>query len=100
MPELLAHARAVAAALDRVDGVTVVPSPPQTPLFHLYLRGEAEALRQRALDLAEAQRVWLFNRASPTPVPGVQLVELTVGEPALEVAPDEAAELFAAVVAA
>jgi len=100
MPALVAHARAVAAALSALDGVVVVPSPPQTPLFHLHVRGDAEALRQRALDVAEERRVWLFNRTSPTVVPGVQLIELTVGEPALEVAPDEAAELFAAVVGA
>ena len=85
--------------LPHVDGITVVPSPPQTPLFHLHIRGDADTLRERALDVAEQRRVWLFNRPAPTAVPGVQRVELTVGEPALEIAPDEAADLFAAVVA-
>jgi threonine aldolase len=95
MPELLAHARALAAALAQVDGIEVVPLPPQTPLFHLHLRGDEERLRDRALAVAEERRVWLFHRPGPTQVPGVQKVELTIGPPALEVAPDEAAALFA-----
>lgn len=99
MPELLAHARAVAAALAEVDGVTPFPLPPQTPLFHLHLRGGEDELHERALDAAERHRVWLFNRSSPTPVPGVQAVELTIGPPALEVSPAEAAALFAEIVA-
>ena len=94
MPELLAHARALADALGEVDGVEVVPRPPQTPLFHLHVRGDADRLRERALDVAAAERVWLFARPAPTQVPGVQKVELTVGVPALEVAPAEAAALF------
>lgn len=99
MPELLAHARALAAALGEVDGIRIVPRPPQTPLFHLHVEGDAERLSQRALDVAESRRVWLFNRTAPTQVPGVRKVELTVGPAALEVAPDEAATLFAEVLA-
>ncbi len=99
MPRLLDHARAIAAEIRNVPGVTVVPDPPQTPLFHIHLRGERAALVERALDLAEQRRVWLFNRLEPTVVPHVNRFELTVGEPALEVPPVEAAELIAAVVA-
>src|SRR5262245_30209291 len=40
MPAYAAHARALAAALSTVDGLEVVPDPPQTPMFHLLLRGE------------------------------------------------------------
>jgi threonine aldolase len=100
MPRFLEHARALAAALREIPGVDVVPDPPQTPLFHLHLRGDRETLWERALDVAEKQRVWLFNKPEPTVVPGVHKVELNVGEPALEISPQEAAELMAAVVAA
>ena len=99
MPRFLEHARAIAAALGGVPGVTVVPDPPQTPMFHLHLRGDLEALQERALDLAERHRVWLFHGIGPTVVPGIGKVELNIGESGLDVGPQEAAELFAAVVA-
>ena len=100
MPDFVAHARAVAAALRDVPGIDVVPDPPQTPMFHLHLRGDPDALNERALDLAEERGVWLFNRSTSSVVPGVQVLELTMGEAALAVSPAEAAELFAAVVGA
>jgi threonine aldolase len=96
MPRFLEHARALAAALSAVPGVRVVPEPPQTPLFHLHLTGDPDHLRDRALQLAEREGVWLFNRLQPTGVPGVGKLELNVGEPALEVSPEEAARLFTA----
>ena len=56
----LDHARALAAALATVDGVEVVPDPPQTPLFHLHLDGEREPLVDAALSVAEERKVFLF----------------------------------------
>ena len=100
MARFLAHARALAAALCEVPGITLIPDPPQTPLFHLHLRGDRDALRERALDLAQERRVWLFNRLEPSVVPGINKLELNIGEPALQISPQEAAELFATVVAA
>jgi hypothetical protein len=44
------------------------------------------------------RKVWLFNRPEPTPAAGVSKIELNLGEPALEIAPAEVAELFALVV--
>jgi threonine aldolase len=100
MPRFLEHARALAAALREVPGVILVPDLPQTPLFHLHLRGDRDELQERALDLARERRVWLFHRLEPSVVPGIHKLELNVGEPALEISPHEAAELFATVVAA
>lgn len=42
--------------------------------------------------------VWLFHHLEPTVVPNVSMIELNIGEPALEISPDEAAELFGLVV--
>ena len=95
MPEFLAHARALAAALREVPGIAVVPDPPQTPLFHPHLHGDGDAIAKRALDVAERRRVWLFRSLQPTQLPDVHKVEITVGEPALAIPPAEAAELFA-----
>jgi threonine aldolase len=98
MPRFLKHARDLAEALRGLPGVTVVPDPPQTPLFHVQLQGDPEDLWQRALDVSRQRKVWLFNRPEPTPSPAVSVVELNLGEPALEIAPGEVAELFALVI--
>lgn len=100
MPRFFAHARALPAALSNVGGIAVVPDPPQTPLFHLHLHGDIETLQERALGVAEERGVWLFHRLAPSVVPNVSVIELNVGEPALEISPDEAAELFSLVVTA
>ena len=99
MGEFLGHARAITEALADVDGVTVVPRVAQTPLFHLHLRGEPEALWERVLEVARSRRVWLFNGLRPTVVPGVSRTEISIGAPATEISAGEAAELIAAVVA-
>lgn len=43
--------------------------------------------------------MWLFDGYAPTVLPGVTRVEVSVGEPALELSPPEAAELFSRIVA-
>lgn len=72
IPRFLQHARALASALREVPGVSIVPDPPQTPLFHGHLRGDRNVLWERMLDVAQARGVWLANRLEPTVVPGVQ----------------------------
>jgi hypothetical protein len=59
-----------------------------------------QALQDRALDVAEERRVWLFHRLVPSVEPDVNMLELNVGEPALEISPGEAAELFSLVTSA
>ena len=97
MPEFLAHARALGAALGEVDGVEVIPDPPQTPLFHLLLRGERDELERRSLELARERGVWLFGPLQPAASDRAGRLELNIGEPALEISPAEAAELFSLV---
>ncbi len=98
MPDYLAHARALAAALAPIDGIEVVPDPPQTPLMHLHLRGERGALTERALAVSRETGVWLFGALEPTGRPGAHRFEVYVGEPALEIGAEEAAGLLARVV--
>ena len=68
MQRFLAHARLLASALRQVPGIVVVPDPPQTPLFHVHLRGDSKALEERALDVAQERGVWLFHRLAPSVV--------------------------------
>lgn len=51
------------------------------------------------LDRAQAHGVWFASQIEPTIVPDVSKLELNIGEPALEISPAEAAELFATIVA-
>jgi threonine aldolase len=99
MPVHAAHARAIAAALAGVDGLEVVPDPPQTPLFHVLLRGDRERLAEAALAIAEERKVFLFADPSSTASPSWQKHEVMVGEVTLALDPAELAELYAEVLA-
>lgn len=79
MPAYLEHARAVADALRDLDGVTVVPDPPQTPMLHLLLRTSYDAALTTARELAR-EGLWTWPGAQRTGDPGVCRVELSVGE--------------------
>ena len=98
MPVYLEHARAIAAALATVDGVEVVPDPPQTPLFHVHLEGGHDALADAALSVAEEHRVFLFADPSSTSSPRRQRHEVMVGDVTLALSPDEVRGLYAEVV--
>ena len=94
IPEYVEHARALAAALGSVEGVEIVPDPPQTPMFHILLRGDRERLADAALAVAEERKVFLFGDPDPTTSPSVQRHEVMVGEVTLQLDPDEAAALY------
>jgi threonine aldolase len=99
MPAYLGHARAVAAALEGLAGVRVVPSPPQTPIMHLMLRTTQEGYAAAARKVAEQQRVWLWPKAMTTADPGVQRVELSVGDATCELEPARIADIVSVLVA-
>lgn len=89
------HARLLAGALAELDGVSIVPDPPQTAMFHLYVRGDAERLHEAAIELAERTKTWLGANFIPTVDASVAAAELTIGEASLAVSPQEAAALYA-----
>jgi threonine aldolase len=99
IPAFVEHARALAAALSAVEGIEVVPDPPQTPMFHVLLRGDRERLCDAALRLAEQRKVFLFADPDPTTSPSVQRHEVMVGEGTLRLDPDEVAALYQQVLA-
>jgi len=99
LPVHAAHARALAAALSEVEGIEIVPDPPQTPLFHVLLRGDRERLVDAALSVAEERKVFLFGDPSSTTSPSWQRHEVMVGEVTLALEPTEVAELYTEVLA-
>jgi threonine aldolase len=95
-PSYLQHARAIAAVLSDVPGVTVIPDPPQVPMMHLLLRTSQDAYAAAARRLAAEHRIWTRPECMPTADPAVQRLELSVGDGTLEFEPAELAEIFAA----
>jgi threonine aldolase len=98
MADYLAHAQATAAALAVLDGVQVLPDPPQTSMMHLLLRTNAAHVRDTAEVFAvEGIRTW--RDAMPTGDPSVFRFELSVGDGTLAFTPDELREIVGAFVA-
>jgi threonine aldolase len=89
MPGYLAHARAIAAAVRDLPGVTVVPDPPQTPMLHLLLRTTPQAFAAAARRLAAERSLWTWDKAMPTGDPAVQRVELPIGDATMRLTTEE-----------
>jgi threonine aldolase len=92
-PRYYEHARAIADALEGIEEVEVVPSPPQTPMMHLHLRVWEEQFLTSARRVAEDQGIFTWPRSFPTDTPSIRRVELTVGDATLTFAPDEVAKI-------
>jgi threonine aldolase len=98
MGKYVKHARKVGAALSAIDGVEVVPDPPQTPMMHIYLRTSPEAFNTGVRKLAREQHLWTFSTSWPSEVSAYRAVELYCGDAALELSPAEFADAFGALV--
>jgi threonine aldolase len=96
MPGYLSHARAIAAALGQIPGVRVVPDPPQVPMMHLLLAATPDGFAAAARQLATGQRIWTWPKAMTTADPGVQRVELPVGDATCALSPDQVCDIVAA----
>jgi threonine aldolase len=94
MPARFEHAHAVAAALEAVPGIRVLPSPPQTPMMHIWLSTTAERYADNAKRLAETDKLWVLPRAAPTAMSDSVMVELTVGSATLRHNPEFIGETF------
>lgn len=98
MPSFVRKAREIGVALARVDGVDVVPDPPQVAMLHVYVRGEQERLEDVLFEIAKERRTLIAGYFAPTAVEGVQMTEITIGAPSLDVPTAEIAELYAELV--
>jgi threonine aldolase len=94
-PAYLGHARALAAALAEVPGVTVIPDPPQVPMMHLLLTAGRDDYAKAAWRLAEDSGIWTTPEPMATADPNVQRLELSVGDATLGFTPKELAGIFA-----
>jgi threonine aldolase len=98
MHEYVANARAIGEALAGVDGVRVVPDPPQTAMMHLLLDVSAEQFDANVRRLAQDDGVWTWAKPMSTVDPHTQRVEMGVGDATLQWEPKEVAEVIAQLV--
>jgi threonine aldolase len=95
------HAVAIAAELDGLDGVRVVPDPPQVPMMHVLLRTSKEAFAAAARRLAADRGIWAARpQLSATGDPRTLRLELSVGDATCALKPAEIREIFAELVGA
>ena len=94
MAAYVAHARAIGSALGKVDGIGIVPDPPQTNMMHVYLRTTQADVTAGIRRLATERKVWAFGASGTSEAPGLRAVELTVGDATLGFTPDEVADIF------
>ena len=90
------HARAIATALAAVPGATVIPDPPQVPMMHLLLQTSQDHFAGATRRLAADHGIWIRPSCMPTADPGVQRLELSVGDGTLGFSPAEIADIFTA----
>jgi threonine aldolase len=93
------HASAIADALRDVDGVEIVPDPPQTSMMHLKLRTTEDRFIATARHFAEAEDLWTWPSSSASDVPSFRGVELSVGDATMELKPEQVAEIVSRFVA-
>lgn len=74
------RACSLASALAVLPGVAIAPSPPQTNAFQLYLPCDGPALRQAAAQIAHEQQIWISGWFSPTAVPNLSMLEVSIGD--------------------
>jgi threonine aldolase len=101
MQAYLDHAIAIAAALAGLEGVQVVPDPPQVPMMHVLLRTSPEAFAAAARKLAAERAIWTARpQPSATGDPSILRLELSVGDATCALAPAEIREIFGELVGA
>jgi len=96
-PAYLDYARALARALAGTPGVTVVPDPPQVPMMHVLLAISKDDYVAAARELADQRGIWIPPDCLTTTDPGVQRIEVAVGDATLDFRPAEVAEIFAGI---
>jgi len=92
MPTWVSHAKALAAAIHEVPGVTVWPHPPHTNLFHVIAEGDVAAAVEGRQRVESALGIRLFGGPRPGPLPGTFRTEVSVFEPALQVSANDVRE--------
>ena len=73
-----------------------MPDPPQVPMMHLLLGTTQDSFAAAARRLAVQQRIWVWPKAMTTIDPGVQRVELSVGDATCMLEPGRVRDIITA----
>lgn len=90
------RAREIAEDLSTFSRIEIVPSPPQTNMMHLYLRGDRDKLMDAVVDLAKETGIGILRGLMPSPLPSYQKWELSVGDATLDFSRQEIRDLIRA----
>ena len=86
-------------AQQRCCACTPTGAAPQVSMMHLLLTATQEGFAAAARRLAAEQGVWAWPQAMVTPDPGVQRVELSVGDATRAVPPGQVRDIVTALTA-
>jgi hypothetical protein len=89
----------LAVALSAVDGVRVLPLPPQVSMFHLHFDADADVLDRARIALAQRDSVWIGGRFAPSPAPRTASLEVNVGDSLGDIGDSRVAGHFEALIA-
>ncbi|MFW9928568.1 MAG: threonine aldolase family protein [Candidatus Thorarchaeota archaeon] len=87
-------AKEIANVFNQFDQIEILPNPPHTNMFHMYLRGECEKLSQAHLELAEKYKIWLFNGIETSLLSSYCQTEIMIGDNALKLDLDIVAQFI------
>jgi hypothetical protein len=68
-------------------------------MMHLLIQVDAGHYRTAVRKLATGRGIWFPPFCTPTPDPGVQRLEISVGDATVQFTPAEAADVFASLIA-
>ncbi|BBM82027.1 threonine aldolase family protein [Candidatus Uabimicrobium amorphum] len=84
----------VAHILREIPGIHVTPEEPMTNMMHVYIEGDKELLENRALQIAQKTKIWMFNKLAASPIPDYHKFELSVGDATLQLENTEIFDIF------
>ena len=99
MAAYAARALELAAGLAALDAVRVLPEPPHTNAFRVFVQADSEALEEATVRVMESDRLALAFRWRAAEVPGWSVTELTAGDATLAWPVAEQVAAFAGLVA-
>ncbi|MFO1304260.1 MAG: beta-eliminating lyase-related protein [Burkholderiales bacterium] len=94
-----AAAIAIGKALAGVEGLRVLPDPPQVNMFHLHFAASPEAMVDARDAIAQSEGSWVPGGFVPGATPGTSTVEVYVGDATAALEPERVAQAYAKVVA-
>jgi threonine aldolase len=88
------RATQIARALQRIDGVEILPFPVQSPMMHVRVSGRRDVITSRMMNIARQDGIWMFVGPYDTEGPNLQRFEFNVGDATMEFTIKEIGQLF------